>query len=203
MSVVPTGYLQDAAGRLVPLANVKPEHLVEDELVRRLDALARTQSEALAVLKATAFAEVDTLLAMLSEKYGAAPGGKGGNVTLSSYDGSLRIQSVIGHNLDFGPELQAAKALIDGCLDRWTQGGNPNIRAIVSDAFDVGQEGKLRVDRILGLRRLSIDDADWLRAMEAISNAVRVTQSKRYVRFYRRATPASAYEQIALDLAKA
>ena len=200
---VPEGYLQDAAGRLVPLANVKAEHLVEDELVRRLDALARTQSEALSALKATAFAEVDTLLAMLAEKYGAAPGGKGGNVTLASYDGSLRIQSVIGHNLDFGPELQSAKALIDGCLDRWTQGGNPNIRAIVSDAFDIGQEGRLRVDRILGLRRLSIDDKDWLRAMEAISNAVRVTQSKRYVRFYRRDTPASAYKQVALDLASA
>ena len=200
---VPEGYLQDAAGRLVPLANVKAEHLVEDELVRRLDALAREQSEALSALKAMAFAEVDTLIALLGEKYGAAPGGKGGNVTLSSYDGSLRIQSVIGHNLDFGPELQSAKALIDGCLDRWTQGGNPNIRAIVSDAFDVGQEGKLKVDRILGQRRLSSDDADWLRAMEAISNAVRVTQSKRYVRFYRRDTPASSYKQVALDLASA
>ena len=73
----------------------------------------------------------------------------------------------------------------------------------MTDAFDVGQQGKLRVDRILGLRRLAIDDADWLRAMEAISNAVRVVQSKRYVRFYRRTAPAGPYEQVALDLARA
>ena len=200
---VPDGYMQDAVGRLVPRANVKAEHLIEDELVRKLDELAEAQTQALAALKATAFAEVDALISLLGEKYGAAPGGAKGNVTLSAYDGSRRLQVAVGNALDFGPELQAAKALIDGCLDRWTQGGNPNIRAIVTDAFDVGQQGKLRVDRILGLRRLAIDDADWLRAMEAISNAVRVVQSKRYVRFYRRATPAGPYEQVALDLARA
>lgn len=33
---VPEGYMQDAKGRLVPIAAIKPEHLLEDELVRRL-----------------------------------------------------------------------------------------------------------------------------------------------------------------------
>lgn len=33
---VPEGYMKDAKGRLVPLEAVKPEHLLEDELVRRL-----------------------------------------------------------------------------------------------------------------------------------------------------------------------
>ena len=34
------------------------------------------------------------------------------------------------------------------------------IRALIDDAFDVGKEGKLRVDRILSLKRLAIDEAD-------------------------------------------
>ena len=86
---------------------------------------------------------------------------------------------------------------------RWAEGGNPNLKTIVNDAFDVGKEGKLRMDRILGLRRLAIEDKEWLRAMDAISDAVRVTQSKRYIRFYRRdAGPAGGYAQMPLDIAR-
>ena len=187
----------------MPVANVKAEHMLQDEVVRRLHQLADAQSAALAALKATAFAEFDVLIGLLGEKYGVEIGGAKGNVTLTSYDGSLRVQVAVGNVLEFGPELQVAKALIDDCLDRWTKGGNGNIRAIITDAFDVGKEGKLQVDRILGLRRLAIDDAKWLRAMEAISAAVQVSQSKRYVRFYKRASPTASYKQVALDLAGA
>ena len=199
---VPEGYMLDSAGRLVPVANVKAEHLLEDRLVRELDERARGVTAALEGLKATAFAEIEALLALLAEKHGAERGGPRGNLTLHSYDGSVRVQVAIGDLLTFGPELQVAKTLIDSCLRRWTQGGNANLEAIVTDAFDVGKEGRVRVDRILGLRRLSIEDDEWKRAMEAISEAIRVVQSRRYVRFYRRSAADQPYVQVPLDIAR-
>ena len=198
----PSGYMRDAQGRLVPERNVKPEHLLEDALVRELHGKAALVTATLEALKAEAFGEIETLLAMLAEKHGAARGGEKGNLTLASYDGSLRIQVAVGDLLSFGPELQVAKTLIDSCIKRWSKGGDPNLQAIVNDAFDVGKEGKLRVDRILGLKRLAIDDVEWARAMGAISDAIRVTQSRRYVRFYRRASPEKPYEQVPLDIAR-
>lgn len=199
---VPEGYLRDSAGRLVPVANVKPEHLLEDRLVRELDEKARAVSARLEGLKAEAFAEIEAFIELLGQKYGASAGGAKGNLTLNSYDGSLRLQVAIGDHLSFGPELQVAKNLIDDCLNAWSQGANPHIRTIVNDAFDVGKEGKLRMDRILGLRRLEIDEPMWRRAMDAISDAIRVTQSKRYVRFYRRPRADQDYVQVPLDLAR-
>ena len=101
----------------------------------------------------------------------------------------------------FGPELQAAKALIDQCLNRWTQDGNDNIRAIVMDAFRVDKGTEIAVDRILGLRRYNIDDEDWQRAMTAIGDAVRVVSSKSYIRFYRQDDPDGRPEIIPLNIA--
>lgn len=195
------GYMLDAAGRLVPLANVKPEDLLEDAVVRELDKLAREATAVLEALKARAFREIGALLELLEQKHGARPGGPKGNLTLNSYDGSIRVQVAIGDMLTFGPELQVAKGLIDDCLERWAVGGNENLKLIVCDAFDVGREGKLSVGKILGLRRAAVTDPEWERAMEAISEAIRVVATRRYVRFYRRPAPDKPHAQVPLDLA--
>lgn len=52
------------------------------------------------------------------------------------------------------------------------------------------------------LLRLEIDDARWSRAMEAIRDAMRVTGSKEYVRFYRRASIAGRWQAVTIDLAR-
>jgi len=51
---------------------------------------------------------------------------------------------------------------------------------------------------VLGLLRLEIAHPKWKLAMQALSEAVQVTGSKRYVRFYRRNGSGDGYEQIAL-----
>lgn len=202
--VMDQGYMQDSAGRMVPRANVKPEHLLEDELVRNLVAGADVISGVLRKFRETAFAEIKAFSDLLDQQYGVKKsGGAKGNFTLTSFDGTLRVQVAIGDYLSFGPELQTAKRLVDECLTRWSEGVNDNLRTIVNDAFQVDKEGKLQVDRILALRRLAITDATWSRAMEAISNAVRVTHSKTYVRFYRRASAEADFVLVPLDLARA
>lgn len=200
---VPDGYMMDGAGRLVPVGVIKPEHLLEDELVREIARKAAEASAVLQAFKFAAFADITALVDLLHQQYGAAKGGAKGNLTLNSFDGAFRVQVAIGDHLSFGPELQAAKTLIDTCLKRWTEGANINLQAIIDDAFDVGKEGKLRVDRILGLKRLAITDEEWVQAMTAISDAVRVVSSRRYVRIYHRDHREAPYVQVPLDLANA
>lgn len=203
MTTIPDGFRQDAAGRLVPVANIKPEHLLEDEMVRKLLTEAETMQRALQVFRGATFECLRAFLDLLDQQYGAPRGGKKGNVTFTSYDGSIQIKIAVGDQISFGPELQTAKGLVDDCLRRWSEGANANLQTIVSDAFQVDKEGKVQADRILGLRRISIDDPVWKRAMEAISDAVRTTRSKEYVRFYRRPSPEQDYVLVALDIARA
>ncbi|NPD67282.1 DUF3164 family protein [Lichenicola cladoniae] len=199
---VPDGYARDAQGRLVPLSKVRPEDQLEDALVRGLISGADELREFMGGFRDKAYAEIKSLIDLLAEKYDTKLGGQKGNLQLTSFDGTLRVQVAIGDTLAFGPQLQVAKALIDECLVEWTEGGNDNVRALINDAFDVREKGKLPVDRILSLRRLDIGDERWKRAMDAISEAIRVESSKSYIRFYRRESPDAPWTALSLDIAK-
>jgi hypothetical protein len=196
-------YMRDAGGRLVPIAVVKPEHSIEDQTVRTIVAFAEDLSAQIARFRGHTFDDVATFIELLSEKYGGARGGRKGNVTLTSYDGLLKVQVQVQDQLTFGPELQIAKGLVDGCITSWSVDTRPEIRALVQHAFQVDKEGRINRAALFALRRLDIDDAQWRSAMTAIGDAIRVIGSKQYVRFYRRATRDAAWQPITIDLAQA
>ncbi len=203
VSTIPDGYMQNAKGSLVPIDNVKPEHIEEDAMVRDLVREAEELSTKLAAFKQKALGNVEAFRELISEKYGAKRGGKKGNVTLNSYDGSLQLVVAVNESISFGPELEAAKALIDECIHDWSKNANANLRALVDDAFQVDKQGKISTARVLGLRRLNIEDAKWLRAMEVISDALRVTGSKTYFRVYKRRPGSEDRSPVFLDIASA
>ncbi|MEO0678836.1 MAG: DUF3164 family protein [Pseudomonadota bacterium] len=198
---IPDGYMMDARGALIPVAKVKPQHKLEDALVLELHDAARAISDELAVFKARAFREVQTFREIVAEEYGASVGGRKGNVTLRSYDGRLEMQVAVGETLSFGPELQVAKTLIDECIMAWSEGANDNLRVLIDQAFQVNKAGRIDTHRVLALRNLEIDDEPWKRAMDAISDAVRVVGSKSYVRFYLRNPEDDSRVAIPLDIA--
>lgn len=197
---IPDGYMRDPRGRLVPIALVKPQHLLEDALVRNLHDRAAKLSDHIREFRDAAFADIDALLGLLAEQYDATLGGDRGNLTLDTFDGTLIVSVSIGDQLDLGPELQVAKQLIDRCIHRWSEGASIELQAIVNSAFDVDKKGKLNVGRILALRRHNIDDEDWKTAMKAIGDATRVVSSKRYLRLHRKIGDRPK-EQVPLDLA--
>lgn len=201
-STVPEGYMEDAEGRLVPADKVKPQHVMEDQVVREIYALAEEESRRLAALKVNIKTSVDAFLELLAEQYDIARGGRKGNITLSSYDGRIRLQVAVADFVEFGPELQVAKSLIDECLTDWSAGGSEELKLIVTDAFRVNKSGQLDKDRILGLRRYDFPDERWKRAMVAINDAIRVQRSKEYFRLHRREAADQDYVQVALDIAR-
>lgn len=194
--------MENCYGHFVPERLIKPEHKLEDQLVHMIAARADAVHAAIAAFKDGAFADVRAFLALLAEKYDVRMAGQRGGVQLHSFDGLLRVTISVADTMTFGPELKAAKGLIDQCITAWSAGANANLRAIVDDAFSVGDGGRLRVDRILGLRRLNIDDPTWSKAMEAIGDALRVTQTREYIRVYRRPERDKDFEQIVLDASR-
>lgn len=180
------GYMENAQGHLVPVEQIKPVDLARHELVMEKVDKAKAMQEELAALKGEIMNDVEAFVSLSAEQYGVKIGGQKGNVSLVSYDGQYQIKRQISEHLDFDERLQAAKSLIDECLKDWTEGSPGELRAVVNDAFQVDKEGKINVGRILGLRRLQIMDERWKRAMEAISDSIRVTGTKAYFRIYER-----------------
>ena len=118
-----------------------------------------------------------------------------------SYDGEYKVLVSVNENIVFDERLQIAKDLIDDCINDWSQDSRSEIRALIQDAFYVGKSGQINRNRILGLRRLDIQDERWQKAMQAISDSIQVSDSKSYVRIYRRdKEDAEKYSMIDLDI---
>ena len=201
MNAITNDYKQDAKGRLVPLATIKPIDLARDQLVQEIVAKAKALNAALASFKSSVFADIGAFVDLSVERYDTRLGGAKGNVTLVSFDGRFKVLRAIADTLTFDEGLQAAKALIDECVHEWTEGARSEIRALINDAFNVDKEGKISTGRILSLRRLEIQDEKWQRAMSALSDSVRVQCSRSYIRVYERVGDTDQYQAIPLDIA--
>ena len=200
-NTIPAGYWRDGEGRLIPENMVKPIDKARDDLVRELVGKAKAASTILADFKTKAFGDIGAFVEMSGEQYGVKLGGVKGNVTLLSFDGRFKIVRQIQEHLVFDERLQAAKQLIDECIQTWTEGSRDEIKALINDAFQVNKEGKINTARVLGLKRLNISDEKWLRAMQAIADSVQVAGSKPYIRIYERIGDTDQYQPISLDVA--
>ena len=199
---IPPGHRPDAKGRLVPESQIKAIDKTRDELVRELWAKAEVLHKALADFKRSAFADIEAFVELSANEYRVQLGGSKGNVSLLSFDGELRIQRAIAERIVFDERLQAAKELIDECLTEWTVDARPEIALLVQDAFRVDNAGNIRTGNVLALKRLQIEDERWVRAMEAIGDAVQVVGSKSYVRFHKR-DGNGQYQALSLDISGA
>lgn len=198
---LPQGCMVDAQGRYVPEELVRPIDKLRDQLVANIVGKALALNKALRDFKASAFSDIATFIEISAERFEVVVGGRKGNVTLRSYSGRYKVERAIQESISFDEQLQAAKALIDECITEWSAGSRPEIRALVNDAFQVDQEGRISTQRVLGLKRLDIKGEKWTSAMEAIAQSVTVVGSKAYVRVYQRVGATDRYEAIPLDIA--
>lgn len=208
---IPTGrvdvagveHMADAKGRLTPVSLIKPQHLLEDELVRKIMGFSIALSDQVGRFKEHTFDDIGGFEALLAQEYGATIGGEKGNKTLMSHDGLYKVTVQVADQIVFGPELQTAKVLVDECLNEWAEGARDEIRAIVTRAFNTDKTGQINRSDIFMLLRLEIEDERWRRAMRAIRDAMRVVGSKTYIRCYRRETFDGGWQPVTIDLAKA
>jgi hypothetical protein len=203
IDVAGTPYLRDAKGALVPIAAIKPADLLMDELVRLVMGEAVELSSAIAAFKVRTFERVGALQALLAQQYGAKIGGAKGNVSLTTFDGCARVLVQVSDQIEFGPEMQAAKALIDECLSEWAATGGVELRALVNRVFQVDQQGKINRAEVFMLLRVEIEDERWQRAMDAIRESIRVIGSRTYVRFQQRAAGDASWHGVPIDIASA
>lgn len=196
-------HIMGPSGAKLPIGTVKPQHVMEDELVRSEISHAVALSGQLSRFLAHFHANLGAYQTLIAERYGTSVGGKKGNLTLMSYDGLFKITVQIADNVQFGPELQVAKSIVDECLTDWTATAGDELKAVITRAFNTDKEGQINRASLYSLLRLEIADERWKQAMRAIRDAMRVVGSKSYVRFYRRDTSDVSWEAVTIDLAKA
>ncbi len=202
-NTIPAGYWVKANGELTPESMVKPVDRMRDQLVRELVAKAKIVAGNVSSFKLGAFADIGAFVQMSAEHYKAKLGGVKGNVTLLSYDGRYKVVRQIQEQMAFDERLQAAKQLIDECIQTWAVGSSDEIKALINDTFQVNKEGEINVPRVLALKRLNIANEKWQNAMQAIADSVQVCGSKPYIRIYERVGDTEEWRAISVDMANA
>ncbi len=196
-------YMPDAKGNLVPVEAIKPADRLEDETVRKIMKYATDLSAQITRFKAHTFEDLGSFEALLAQEYGATKGGAKGNKTFMTFDGLMKVQVQVQDYIDFGAQLQIAKGLVDECLTEWSADSRPEVRAIITRAFNTDREGQINRAEIFMLLRLDIEDERWKRAMAAVRDAMRVVGSKTYVRCYERPRLDAPWQAVTIDLARA
>ena len=196
-----TQFKTNAKGELIPLKNIKAIDLARDEFIAEAFAKIQPLRDSLTTAKRQLMDDANAFIDLSVEKYGINRSVKG-NTTLTSFDGKRRIQIASADVLHFDERIQAAKALIDECLNEWSEGSRDELKLFVKSAFDVDKEGKINVRKVLELRRYEIQDEKWQRAMNALSDSVHTQATREYIRFYERDDDTQEYQQVVLDFAK-
>ncbi len=197
-------YVKDGRGRLVPRDLVRPQNLLQDEMVRKIVFHAGELRDRVCRFRGHTMDDISSFDALLEDEYGGhSRTSVKGNRTYQTFDGCMKVQVQIAETVAFGPELQIARDLVDECLAEWAKGTRKEIRAIVGQAFKTDQEGEISRGAIYALTRLDIEDPRWRKAMDAVHDAMRVVGSTSYVRIYTRENPELPWQAISIDLAKA
>lgn len=198
-SAIPAGWIPDAQGRLVRAEAVPPQDALRDQLVREIVQGAKFRAANLKAWRAQVLDDVRAFAATVAEKYGCKLG-RGQGITLNSFDGALRVVIAKDDRVTFNEQLAIAKEMIWKCVERWTDGSRSEIRALVDAAFKASRNGKLSVTKIMSLRQVKIEDAEWLRAMDALTDSLQVVGSATYIRVYERMGSTDKYSLINLDV---
>lgn len=199
----PDGYVMDGRGRLVHESKVSEIDKLRDQTIEKIMTSALKMSAALATAKKEMMSDVATFAEISAERYGAKRGGQKGNITLTSFNGLKRVVFSQPETISFGEGLQAARILIDECLESWTAGasGQHELRAIIDGAFAANKLGQIDAQRVLSLRRYNIEDERWKRAMDAIMESIVITGKRAYVRCYYRSAFDGEWIPVPLDIA--
>ena len=201
VTTVPAGHRRNALGHLIPEGLIKPIDLLRDEVVLKQVAKAKELQLQMQATKVQMQQEIADYLDLSASEYGVSYGGAKGNVTLTSFDGQFKVERAIGEHRIFDERIQAAKAQIDACIERWAEGSSVEIRALVDHAFRVNKQGRIDVNQVLSLRQLKIEDQEWREAMDAIADAITTIAKTEYIRLYERQS-SGKYAAVSLDWAK-
>jgi len=194
----------DKQGNKVHKSLITPDKQLKDELVDKFIEKAIKMQSILKQFKNEAFEEIEGYFDLLLDKYelDAKKHSKKGNFTLENFSGTAQIKVAVNDTISFDEKLSIAKAKIDECLHELTKNASPEIKTLITKAFEVDKKGNVNAKKILALKSYDISHPLWQEAMAIIDESIEIVSSKSYIRFYTRANPTAEYNQIALDFSK-
>lgn len=202
MAKIINGKWTNKKGELIHPDLVRVDEKLKDELVEDLITKAKDAQVKLKEFKTDAVESVESYYQLLLQEYDidAKKNSKKGNLALENFSGTAKVEIRVADRIDFDEKLKIAKMKIDEYLNEITKNSNPEIKTLITKAFEVDKKGDVNAKKILALKSYDIQNPLWQEAMKIIDDATQVVSSKSYIRFYQREDTSKPYKQISLDI---
>ncbi|HED35068.1 MAG TPA: DUF3164 family protein [Gammaproteobacteria bacterium] len=198
---IPDGYKLNGMGNLIAIENIKAIDLIRDEEVNKMVKEALLMKEQMIAFKLKITEMFENFVDLSFSEYGKKYGGKKGNISLTSFDNTMKVELSVSERISFNEQIQVAKELIEDYLLDKTKNVPAGIKTIALQAFKVDKNGQISTARVISISQYDIDDERWLKAMSAIKDSFVVSGTKNYMRFYIRDNGTAKWQAIPLDIA--
>lgn len=189
---------KNSKGDMIPASMMSEQNILKDCVSNLLVNHALEYNKALESLKYYTFsilAQYRRRMAMLNNTDEAS-----GGITVTSYDGTKKVESYWHDFTDYGEGLKQAKNLMGQVISEGSQDLNDVLRKIFLDAFALNR-GQVSVTKILNLCNYQVDDPRWKQAVDIIRSDSNLRTRKEYVRFQAR-EKGNEWKTIYLDISK-
>ena len=191
--------MRDAKGDLVPVKYVSAFDKLRDRNVNKIVNNGRKLRTALEKFMIESIALMNEVAAQ-KESHGDK-----GNLSVSSFDGLLRVSIRQRYNIFFDARVREARdkmfAYVDSVLSRVKAEDAQALRVILQEAFRVGANNMLSTSKVMALIRMDIKNADWKAAQEVLKAALTPQKGKQYLMLETRPDSNHDFQSIRLDVA--
>lgn len=196
-------HMTNSKGHAVPIAMVDEKDKLQDQAVREIYTYATALMSQIARFRAHSCDDLNSLMGLLSEQYGYSYRGKKGNVSFVTFDGLIKVEVKVRDYIAFGPELQIAKGLIDEYIDEVGDKAPDEIKTLLTLAFETDKPGKVNTSALYAMRRWPIQHPKWTSAMTALTDSMRVLESKEHFIVSTRDNARDGWRALPINLANA
>jgi hypothetical protein len=201
------GFMINTKGHQVPINLVRPSDRQIDETVREIFGFAEELMNQIARFRSHTYDDLGALMELLAEQYGVTMRGRQeggrGNVRFKSYDGLIKVEISVQDYVEYGPELQIAKQLVDEYIQEVGAEAPDELRALLNYAFEVDNQGKVNRSGLYAMRRWNIEHPKWVKAMDAVKDSQRVASTREFVRISTRLNTQTGFKSMQINLANA
>ncbi|MDC7250326.1 MAG: DUF3164 family protein [Sphaerochaetaceae bacterium] len=181
-----TGRWLGADGKWHHKGMIRIDKQLEDETVNKWVERANELAQQIKQFKLDMYAECYLFDEVVRSDYDAKPVITAkGNMTLTSFDGTKKVEIKVNKLINFDHKLKYAKEKIDEWFAEKTADADDDLKTIIDKYFDVKGD-KVDVRQILGLKQLNINHPLWNEAMKIIDESITIAGTKSYIRFKER-----------------
>jgi len=188
----------DKRGNEVHPDMVRADEKLKSEMLEKIIGKVINAQDERIMLLVEIDEEIEGYMNLLRDVYKIPTKETKGNVTLVSFDGKIKIQKAVSEVIELNEKLQLAKEKIDEVIKKETTEATALIKTLVNQIFEVDKKGTVNTRQVLALRGYAIDDPLWKEAMALIDEAITVTGTKKYTRFYYRESVTDAWTNLVL-----